>query len=59
MTEKTEVEWNHLVLQVAAAAEEFNQTVQHYNDAVRQFPAVLLAWLFGFKPGRGLRSHQA
>lgn len=54
ITEKTEHEWNHLVLQVAAAVEEFNQMVRHYNEAVRQFPALLLAWLFGFRAARPL-----
>jgi LemA protein len=29
--------------------------VSRYNEAIAQFPAVLLAWLFGFKPGRGVR----
>jgi len=28
--------------------------VMRYNEAIAQFPAVLLAWLFGFKPGRGV-----
>jgi hypothetical protein len=28
--------------------------VDSYNRAVRQFPAVLLAWLFGFRPARRL-----
>lgn len=37
------------------ATEHFNQAVGRYNDAIAQFPAVLLAWLFGFQPGRGLR----
>jgi hypothetical protein len=27
-----------------------------YNEAIAQFPAVLLAWLFGFNPARGLRA---
>ena len=37
------------------AAEHFNQAVQRYNDAIAEFPALLLASLFGFQPGRGLR----
>jgi LemA protein len=37
-----------------AAAELFDQAVARYNEAIAQFPAVLLAWLFGFKPGRGV-----
>ena len=32
----------------------FNDAVQAYNDAISQFPARLLAWLFSFRPGRSL-----
>jgi LemA protein len=44
----------HLALQTHAATEQFNKAVVRYNQAIAQFPAVLLAWLFGFKPGRGV-----
>jgi LemA protein len=43
-----------LALQVHVATEQFNQAVERYNQGIAQFPAVLLAWLFGFKPGRGV-----
>ena len=43
-----------LALQTHAASEQFNQAVVCYNQAIAQFPAMLLAWLFGFKPGRGV-----
>jgi LemA protein len=43
-----------LSLQTHSAAELFNQAVGRYNAAIGQFPAMLLAWLFGFKPGLGL-----
>jgi LemA protein len=43
-----------LALQAHAATQQFNQAVLRYNEAIAQFPAVLLAWLFGFKPGRGV-----
>jgi LemA protein len=43
-----------LALQTHAATQQFNQAVVRYNEAIAQFPAVLLAWLFGFKPGRGV-----
>lgn len=43
-----------LVAHTAAAAEQFNQAVGRYNAGIAQFPAVLLAWVFGFKPARGL-----
>lgn len=35
--------------QMALAGQQFNGAVAHYNQAVAQFPALLLAWLFGFK----------
>lgn len=44
-----------LVRMTQAATEHFNEAVEQYNEAIAQFPAVLLAWLFGFHPGRGLR----
>jgi LemA protein len=43
-----------LALQTHAATEQFNKAVVRYNQAIAQFPAVLLAWLFGFRPGRGV-----
>jgi LemA protein len=43
-----------LLLQAHAATQQFNQAVSRYNEAIAQFPAVLLAWLFGFKPARPL-----
>ncbi|HEY1226156.1 MAG TPA: LemA family protein [Ramlibacter sp.] len=39
-----------------AATEHFNVAVRDYNTAIAQFPAALLAWLFGFHPARGLRA---
>lgn len=44
----------HLTAQCIAGAGRFSEAVNRYNHAIRQFPAVLLAWLFGFKSGRGL-----
>ena len=32
----------------------FNEAVARYNEAIGQFPALLLAWVFGFKRGRAL-----
>jgi LemA protein len=43
-----------LVVQAHAAAGLFNQAVARYNEAIAQFPALLLALLFGFKPARAL-----
>jgi LemA protein len=47
-------QWLQLSAQARAAGEHFNQAVQRYNDAIAQFPAMLLAELFGFKPARGV-----
>ncbi|WP_119964741.1 LemA family protein [Simplicispira lacusdiani] len=38
----------------AQALERFNLAVQQYNEAIDQFPAKWLAWLYGFQPGRTL-----
>jgi LemA protein len=43
-------------MQTHAATDQFDLAVGRYNEAIAQFPAVLLAWLFGFKPGRGVRA---
>jgi LemA protein len=48
-----------IVMQTHSAIEHFDQAVSRYNRAIAQFPAVLLAWLFGFKPGRGVRAAAA
>ena len=43
-----------LALQTHAAVALFNNAVGRYNEAISQFPALLLAWVFGFRPGLGL-----
>jgi LemA protein len=42
-----------------AAAERFSRCVEQYNEAIGQFPAVLLAVLFGFKAARPMPSMPA
>ena len=54
--EKLERQWRELSSQSRAAAERFNNAVIRYNGAIRQFPALLLAGLFAFKPARGIRA---
>lgn len=49
-------ERQQLLRMTQAATENFNQAVLRYNEAIGQFPALLLAWLFGFQPARGLRA---
>lgn len=43
------LQWQQITLNVERTRAEFNQRVLAYNRAIRQFPARLLAWLFGFK----------
>lgn len=43
-----------LALQTHAATEQFNLAVRRYNEGIAQFPALVLAWVFGFQPGRAL-----
>ena len=48
-----------LARQAHAAGEAFNQAVLRYNEAIAQFPAVLLAWVFDFQPGLGIAGTRA
>ncbi len=45
-------QWEHVALQAEIARGDFNSRVVSYNEAINQFPALLLAWLFGFKPAQ-------
>lgn len=54
ITERAQAEWRQLTTQVTYATDEFNQAVQRYNLAVSQFPALLLAWVFGLRRARPL-----
>lgn len=45
-------QWEAIDAQLVPAMREFDDKVTAYNEAVAQFPAVLLAWLFSFKPAR-------
>ena len=44
-----QLQWEQLAFQVDRARAEFNQSVINYNEAKDQFPANLLAKIFGFK----------
>ncbi len=48
-----------LAMQTRAAIDQFDRAVGRYNEAITQFPAVVLAWLFGFRPSRGVRQIDA
>lgn len=56
LPEDFSTERTQLVRMAQAATEHFNEAVARYNEAIGQFPAILLAWLFGFQPARGLRA---
>jgi LemA protein len=56
LPENTSGERVQLVRMSQAATERFNEAVGRYNAGIAQFPAVVLAWLFGFQPARGLRA---
>jgi LemA protein len=48
-----------LAIQTHAAIDQFDRAVGRYNAAISQFPAVLLAWLFDFKPAGSVRPVRA
>lgn len=56
MPEALTQQWQQLSTQARSAAQHFNAAVTRYNEAIGQFPALLLARVFGFRPGRGIRS---
>lgn len=49
MPDTIEMQWQQLTADTDKAQAQFNDAVTRYNAAISQFPAVLLAWLFGFK----------
>jgi LemA protein len=50
LPQSLQAQWEHIDAQLGLAAREFDDKVADYNEAVAQFPAVILAWLFSFKP---------
>jgi len=50
LPEALQLQWEHIALDAGHARAEFNRRVQEYNAAIQQFPARLLAGLFGFRP---------
>lgn len=54
LPESLQSQWQQIDTQYRAAAALFNDAVANYNNAIAQFPALLLAWLFGFRPARAL-----
>lgn len=52
MPETVAAQWQQLMQDTHRLQAQFNDAVTRYNVAIAQFPAVLLAWLFGFKAAR-------
>ena len=49
-----QVRWEEHAVQNEQAIRVFNEAVVQYNAAIAQFPASLLARVFGFKAARAL-----
>ncbi len=47
-------QWSAIGLACESARLEFNRCVDQYNQAIRQWPARILAWVFGLRPARTL-----
>lgn len=52
MPETLGLQWQHAQMLAGSARQDFNGAVGRYNEAIGQFPALLLAWVFGFKMAR-------
>jgi LemA protein len=53
-TAAAQLQWEDLQREAGRLAEAFATSIAAYNAAVTQFPAALLAWLFGFREARAL-----
>lgn len=54
LPETLQLQWERISQQADSVKLEFNHHVSAYNEAIAQFPARLLAWLFGFKPAQSI-----
>lgn len=52
LPETLQLQWNRVAFEFEKARVDFNEAVGHYNNAIAQFPAVVLARLTGFQPAR-------
>lgn len=50
LPDSLQLQWAQIAVQIEPARTEFNRSVMNYNEAIGQFPALLLARVFGFKP---------
>jgi LemA protein len=49
LPDEFQIQWAHIAAQVEVTQSEFNRLVLEYNEAIGQFPALLLAWIFDFR----------
>ncbi len=49
-----ELLWQHQGVLAEEKLRDYNANVQAYNQAVRQFPAIVLSWIFAFKLAQAL-----
>lgn len=54
LPENLQLQWQQLEARREASTALFNEAINQYNGAIAQFPALLLASLFHFKPARTL-----
>jgi LemA protein len=54
VSEALQQRWQAQLLLVQPDIERFNQAIEQYNQAIVEFPAVLIARLYRFAPGRRL-----
>lgn len=52
MPDTVAAQWQQQCQEASAAQAVFNDAVTRYNHGIAQFPALLLAWLFGLRPAR-------
>jgi LemA protein len=56
LPEPMRLQWDDIARQTAGSCAEFNRLLVLYNDAIAQFPARILAWLFGFRTAKMLQA---
>ena len=54
LSESTCTQWSEARQHISPAARAFAEAIQNYNTAIAQFPALLLARLFGFRKATSL-----
>jgi LemA protein len=50
--------WAQQQVRNQLSVQHFNIAIDAYNTAIAQFPAKVVAWIFGFQPARGLQTLQ-